>query len=468
MALTLTRRGLLKASAGLGVIGTAGCLSGPESGEDSRTIEGPDRTTVGDPLGVRVTGFDPGASLEVTAAATDALDRSFEGSLLVQADSDGRAALSRAAVRSGPSAATWYGPDRGRDVRKRAATRMVLDRLSASGPSPSPPTFVLGDQRTVELEFQAARRAGGERTARSVHSRVLRAGDVTRQPVEQEELVGWLYRASTAGRQPGVVVLHGALAAVPHRLSELLATHGYATLALQYIDAPGVADSLRRVPLEYFDRAVRWLTDRSDVRDSWIGLVGVSRGAEAALLTAARYDGRTAVVCYHGGGVVAPGVEGVPPESFLDVPAWVRDGDPVADPESVRTVFEAVRDGYRPRCEPGTVTDAIRSGFSDRTLEEVLVPVEMIDGPVLLIAGGDDRQWPTIPVASLTVDQFGSGRQSPYGLRAYCAAGHVFAVPYADYRGPPTSAANGGTPEANARAAADAWPLVVDYLATGR
>jgi hypothetical protein len=174
------------------------------------------------------------------------------------------------------------------------------------------------------------------------------------------------------------------------------------------------------------------------------------------------------VVCYHGGGVVAPGVEGVPPEAFVEDPAWVRDGDPVADPDSVRAAFDAVREVYRNRCELGAVSDAVRSRVPGRALEEALVPVEGIDGPVLTIAGGDDRQWPTAPVSTLTVDRLRSkDHPSPYGLRTYCAAGHVFAVPYADYRGPPTDATNGGTPRANARAAADSWPLVLDYLAAG-
>jgi len=468
MVPTLSRRDLLGACAGLGTAGTAGCLSGSPPRGGNRSIEGPDRTAVGDPLAVRLTGFDPDASVEVTVAATDALDRDFEGSLSVRPDRDGTARLSSAAIRSDLPDASWYGPDRGHDVRERSATRMVLDRISTTAASPSPPTFVLGEQRTVELELRAAARSDGRTAARSARSRVLRDPDVSCQAVDREGLVGWLYRPPTAGPTPGVTVFHGALAAVPHRLSELLATHGYTTLALQYFDAPGLPGSLRRVPLEYFDRAVRWLTGRPDVRDTGIGLVGISRGVEAALLTAAHHDGPATAVCYHGGGVVAPGVEGVPPEAFVEDPAWVRDGDPVAEPDPVRAAFDAVRGVYRNRCELGPVSEAIRSRVPGRALEEVLVPVEEIDGPVLLIAGGDDQQWPTAPVSTLTVDRLrAKDHPSPYGLRTYCAAGHVFAVPYADFRGPPTDASNGGTPRANARAAADSWPLVLDYLAAG-
>ncbi|ODR80642.1 hypothetical protein BG842_03765 [Haladaptatus sp. W1] len=92
----------------------------------------------------------------------------------------------------------------------------------------------------------------------------------------------------------------------------MLATHGYATLALQYFDAPGLPESLERIPLGYFDTAIRWLTSRPTVHDTGIGLLGISRGVEAALLTATGYDGPVAVIGYSGGGVVRHGVAGVP------------------------------------------------------------------------------------------------------------------------------------------------------------
>jgi dienelactone hydrolase len=102
---------------------------------------------------------------------------------------------------------------------------------------------------------------------------------------------------------------------------------------------------------------------------------------------------------------------------------------------------------------------------SRETLDQVVVPVEAIDGPILLLAGGDDRQWPTVPVAALTIDRLRQAdHPHPYGLRVHCNAGHVFTVPYADYTGRLSSDQYGGTPRANARAAADAWPSALDYL----
>ncbi|ODR81861.1 hypothetical protein BG842_25675 [Haladaptatus sp. W1] len=128
----------------------------------------------------------------------------------------------------------------------------------------------------------------------------------------------------------------------------MLATHGYATLALQYFDAPGLPESLERIPLGYFDTAIRWLTSRPTVHDTGIGLLGISRGVEAALLTATGYDGPVAVIGYSGGGVVRHGVAGVPPTRYIDQPAWTRNGSPVANPDAIRATFDAIENHGRP------------------------------------------------------------------------------------------------------------------------
>ena len=47
----------------------------------------------------------------------------------------------------------------------------------------------------------------------------------------------------------------------------------------------------------------------------------------------------------------------------------------------------------------------IRSQIPERVLEQTLVSVEEINGPVVLFAGADDQQWPSTAVSALTVDR---------------------------------------------------------------
>ncbi|WP_227379793.1 acyl-CoA thioester hydrolase/BAAT C-terminal domain-containing protein [Haladaptatus halobius] len=223
-------------------------------------------------------------------------------------------------------------------------------------------------------------------------TRVYTAPEVTQRSVAADDLVGWLYLPPTSGPHPAVTTLHGSGAYVPQVFSRMLASHGYATLALQYFDADGLPDSLSGIPLEYFQRSIRWLTTRQAVRDDGVGLVGFSRGVEPALLAAADYEGPATVVGYSGSGVIA---QEYPPRDFKA--AWVRNGKPVAPFSAISAVFRSIRSVYEHDCEVASVRKRVLEGVSATTLERALIPVEKINGPVLLFAGGDDQLWPAPP-----------------------------------------------------------------------
>lgn len=462
------RRELLASTTAIGSAAITGCLTDSPFGRGTGSIRSPARTNVGDPIHVRVSDFEPHTPVTLDFDATDVTGERFSGSWTLRTDDDGKATLSNAETTDIAPNATWYGSKRGLQVANRSTVSMILHRLTSSGIFASSSTFLMNERNAVELSFRVHTGLFERTAARGSQTRVFLDPGISRRTVRTKGMVGWLYEPSTPGPHPGVVTLHGVLASVPHRLSRMLATHGYTTLALQYFDAPGLPESLEEIPLEYFARAIRWLTERSEVRDDGVGLIGVSRGVEAALLTAADYDGPATVIGYSGGGVVRHGVAGVPPTNFTSKPAWTRNGSPVTTSDSIRAVFDAIEAVSRNRCTVASIPDAIRSRISDSVLERVLVPVEEIEGPVLLLAGGDDQQWPSVSVSALTIGRLRRrGHPHPYGLRAYCDTGHIFAVPYADYSGDPTSDENGGTPKANARAAADSWPVVLDYLDRG-
>lgn len=460
-----SRRELLAAATAVSAAATAGCVTKSLFGEKEGIVESPDQTKVGDPLRIRLADFEPNASVTLTVAATDARGRSYGGSWSLQTGSQGGATFSSAAMPDNAPRAVWYGSDQGFQAAERQAVEMVLHRLSAERFFASPPNFVMDGQSAAELNFQANSGLLNRPVAGGTQTRVYVDSEISPRSVRASGLVGWLYEPAGSGPHPGVITLHGALAAVPHRLSKLLATHGYATLALKYFDASGLPESLEAIEIEYFDRAIEWLTGRANVHEGGIGLVGISRGVEAALLTAAGYDGPATVVGYSGGGAVRQGVTGVPPTAFVSRPAWTRNGTPVAPTGAIEAVFDAVDEVSQDRCTVESLPGTVRERVSEAVLARVLVRVEEIDGPVLLLAGGDDHQWPSAPMSALTISRLRRREHPhPYGLRVYCDAGHLFGVPYADYTGPPTNDENGGTPKANARAAADSWPLVLNYL----
>ena len=69
----------------------------------------------------------------------------------------------------------------------------------------------------------------------------------------------------------------------------LLAAHGYPSLALAYFKVPGLPQTLRNIPLEYFTGALELLRAQPGVDPRHVLVAGDSRGGEAALLLGAHF-----------------------------------------------------------------------------------------------------------------------------------------------------------------------------------
>ncbi|WP_135851265.1 acyl-CoA thioester hydrolase/BAAT C-terminal domain-containing protein [Halorussus salinus] len=490
--MTWNRRDLLSAAATAGTAAFAGCSGGGRDGREETTtpdetgtpqLRVPDRTLVGRPAEVRLAGFPPKTEVAFDASATDSRGVEFAASWSLRTDDEGAASLA-GRVSSKPTGAAgssdWTAMGRGFESPDDPAVEMLLGRVSPrEGASPTPSHFLLGEEGAVDVTLTAS--VGGERRASATTTRVATDAEVSRQRVEESDLVAWLYEPPDAGSgresddesrsddpTPAVVTLHGSHALVPHALSRTLASHGYATLALQYAGAEGLPESVADVPVEYFRRATHWLTDRGGVADERVGYVGISRGVEAALLAGAQFEGRTAVVGFSGGGVFGPSVNATATAYTDWASAWTEEGEPLADAAAVRTVFSAARDAGD-ECETvACVPEKVAEWVGESVQERAVIPAEEVDGPILLLAGTDDATWPAGALSSLAIDRLNRrGHDAPYRLRAYDGAGHVFGLPYRDYTGEATGPQYGGSPSANAAAAANSWPVVLRYLRAG-
>lgn len=454
------RREILAAGGSLLAGSVAGCPeilagSGPE-------VRVPDRTPVGVPFPIQVSGLEDVESIVVSA--TDGVGRTFELPLDVSGLEDGEP-IPAAAFHDGDSSSFV-------ERSPSSSSTVVSGGLGGAGPPRMPlrhlrpvddgtPNAFVGTDRggdlVAEHEVTVEAAAGGEVVASATGRRVTAAPDVEERRLPTDDLVGRIALPDSDGPLPGVVVLHGSAAFDLYAWSRRLATHGYAVLTLKYFDAYGLPETLDDIPLEYFDRAVEWLGGREAVDGDRIGFVGISRGVEAALLTAANYDGSTAVVGYGGSGIAFFGLNqlgGAGEGELVDAAgweaAWTRNGEPIATAEEVQR--------------------AVRNVNPDdpETLGGAGIPVEDVDGPVVLHASHDDRIWPAVAYseyANARLEHFDVPH--PHALFAYEGAGHAFYTPYGYYEVHPELEVFGGTPSANARAAADSWVRTLDYLEAG-
>jgi dienelactone hydrolase len=297
--------------------------------------------------------------------------------------------------------------------------------------------------------------------------------------VVSDRMVGRLYLPAREGHYPGIVVLGGSGGGLnwSAEVATELARNGYAALALAYFGLPSLPKTLVNIELEYFEAAFDWLGRQASVSSTRLGLVGGSRGAELALQLGATFSTVSLVICYAPSSVRWGPVGGF---STMGKPAWKWRGRPLPQmprPQLVRFVVEIVKQARsRAFQTPYRETPSFEAALNDvRAVQKAAIPVDRIRGPVLLISGTDDQLWPSTLMAKMVCDRLKSNSH-PFAFKhlKYESAGHAISLPDLPLVCYPTrirhettgiTYALGGTPEANASAAKEAWKAVVDFLA---
>lgn len=291
---------------------------------------------------------------------------------------------------------------------------------------------------------------------------------VSGERIRTEDACGRLFPGLGDGPHPGVLVLHGAGGAGGYEqtYAAMLAEHGYTVFCVEYFGAPGTRDALLEVPLAEFRDAADWLLDRSDVAGDRVGVVGFSRGGEASLVVGSQFDAVGVVVAY------VPSCYRWPAPSWMDgvgkdQPTWTLDGE--ALPHLSIDEYITDEDGIEDPLgvpTPNAPTLALDRAPA-RELERAAIPVEEIDGPVLLISGDEDTIWPCADLASRAADRLVE-HDHPWQFEHLenPDAGHAIRVPYRfdGKTDPDETHKYGGTNEANARAATRAWHRTLSYL----
>lgn len=272
--------------------------------------------------------------------------------------------------------------------------------------------------------------------------------------------------------QKAVIVVGGSEGGLHERDAQALAQAGFTVLALAYFGASGVPTSLHKIPLEYFSRAVDLLISLGAVPGA-IGILGGSRGGEAALAVAARDPRIGAVVSVVGSGVITQGIDYA--AGSLDrilakcVPAWTFGGTSLpylpnrVTPDLIRQVNQGgvirLAQTYAPLPSDQVALDAIST------------PVERIRGAVLLISAEDDGMWDSRALSQVAADRLECARHAyPWQHDVMKGAGHMLAgVPGAPITsstgpGPGVMFDYGGDPAITTEARQATWELSVTFL----
>jgi dienelactone hydrolase len=235
--------------------------------------------------------------------------------------------------------------------------------------------------------------------------------------------------------------------------AKALQAAGFSALHLSYFRAPGQPANLELIPLEYFATAIAWLRRQPEVDPGRLGILGGSKGAEAALLVAVRHRELKAVIAALPSSVVWPGI--VPEANGAPIgSSWSEAGKPV--PHMPHRPYDASKGG----------TSADNYAASLRGLPqhpEAVIPVERISGRLLLVCGEADQLWPSCPMAQQIDQRLRQHRRANATLLAYTDAGHSafgLPVPLDD----PRLTQFGGTPAGANAARSDSWERAIAFL----
>jgi dienelactone hydrolase len=359
----------------VGVVLLAGCagalLAGCGGARNAAVSVTPGDSLEDQPVAIRVTGLPADRLARIVLHSTDSHGVRFSSAASYRADGDGVIDVTRASALSGSYSGVW-------------GTGLVALLEPVNG---EPHLYYWNGRKaqTFHLTVRVAKRVVASASFDRRFS-AIRLG-TTRESPAREGFYGAYFVPPLTTARPAVLVLGGSEGGLStYLLAAAFAAHGYPALALAYFGAPGLPQTLQRIPLEYFARALRWLGSRPHVDPSKLVAVGISRGSEAAELLGVHYPALVhAVVAGVPSNVANCGLTA---SDQCSGPTWTLDGKALPYTHE----FD----------EPYPVD-----------VPAAAIPVERIRGPIFLVCGDADEVWTSCPYAHAIVDRL-VAHHSPY------------------------------------------------------
>lgn len=408
------------------VVLTLGALGA--GGLRAQTIEAlPPSVLVDEPAVIRASGLDPNERIAILSEITDGAGHAWKARAEFAADAAGSVDVSKQAPVSG-------------SYKGVSAMGLIWSMLPAEkGVALYQPPRNFGPQ---PVRFHLLR--NGQEAASAQLEQVAVAEGVQRTTVHEGSLRGIFFAPPGQERHPGVLVLSGSTGGVNARSAAWLASHGFAALALAYFRYQDLPERLEGIPLEYFQSALDWMSQRPEILPGKLAVSGASRGGELALQLGSMFPSVHAVVAYVPSNVRRPACCGGNAVPY----AWTWRGQPLP---------------YLP----------IGAGPLSDLAPRAAIEVEKTNGPILMISGDEDGVWRSSMMAGLVVSRL-KAAHFPYEVQhlKYAHAGHSAGRPditpawHEGVRQPLSGREMdlGGSPRGDAESSLDAMPKVLDFL----
>jgi poly(3-hydroxybutyrate) depolymerase len=350
-------------------------ISGLSVASHAQQIELANEIVDGEPIRFSIAEIPAAAEVIVKAQRVDAAGVTFTSSATYRSSASGRIDPATDAATSG----SYTGVN---------AAGLFWSMLRTDGSSQARGTITL----TVQM---------GDRI---LISRSVRVIDPASR-VAVEEIAGFagarLYRPRGTDRVPVVIVLGGSEGGSGYgrEIGPQMALRGYAAIALPYYNPgwtnealPGLPTAFTDIPVDRLDSVHRWIQSRDDLDASRIGISGVSKGGEFAMIAATRFSWLRAVIGIVPSDVVWEGWGTRAADGTSSSFAWNGSALPFTPYSGMSETIAALSRGERRSL---TIAHLDGRSLSPERAVAARIPVERFRG-ALFIAGGDqDRTWPS-------------------------------------------------------------------------
>lgn len=392
-----------------------------------------------DPPPVTVSGLAPHHELRLSYRLVDHFRRPWTATVAAQADATGGLDL-----RMGLPDPRW---EDGRDPFAGLwSVRCDVDPGARFSDSLAGEVEPLHVELSVELDEESP--------LRCEFLREFVGPDVRRTKIREDGVIAELFAPEAPQSSGGTIVLGGAWGwfSWSREVAALLASRGRAAMAVAYFDwgaREGLPRTLSEIPLERLERAVDILAARPEVDAADLAVVGISKGAEAGLLLAARRPDIARVIALS---TSSHAWESVRVDRRAEASSWSLAGAPVP-----YLRFNAGEDFYR-TLDKRLLLACHKAALDTEADPAAAIGVERIQADMLLISLTGDVVWPSRRMGDDVAARMADAGAGPVRHMVLNAAGHALFAP-----GLPANAVD-GDPAAAARADFRAWQEILQHL----
>lgn len=293
---------------------------------------------------------------------------------------------------------------------------------------------------------------------KKIHTRMYRSKNVKFVDINEDNLVARYFKSDDNMPKPGIIVLSGSEGGMEKAqiTAGLFASNGFSALALCYFGLESLPSSLEKIPLEYIENAIKWMEKEQTVLSDKICIYGRSKGGELALLAASIFKQIKGVIANTPSSIVWQGLtESNKPSKYS---SWSYKGKeiPYLKFKSLAVVKYITKKMLR---QSAQVSDIYKSSLSSPKAIGCTIAVEKINGPILLMSGGNDEIWISKTfceniIERLDVCEFKNNKEH----YCYKNSGHFITLPYQGLRNEKYNV------ETMANANKDSWNRTIKFL----